>query len=393
MASKLTIAAINGVQIPAGKVETKLWDGAVPGLAMRCFSSGGRTWVFRFREGGGGRSARIRTLKLGAWPAVSLAAARAAAQAHAGLIAQGHDPVATRQERRRAERSALGSLLAVDGVYERSLQARGVVKVKAVLRVLRRGLAKHMATDVAKLTRRDLVEAIEVLNDRPGARHDLRKHARGLLEWAANAGLVPANALAGYRLPPKTRAQRIEEASRRRALDDDAIIAVWKAADRHGQFGAMVRFMLLTAMRRGEVAGLRRDQILDDRIVLPAATTKTGGAHEIPLTDLMRDVITRQPATTSPLLFPSSQTGGVFVGLAYPKAQLVANANIGPFTLHDLRRTCRTLMSRLGVPENIAELAIGHVRTGLIGVYDRDQQWVARVDAFTKVSEHISQLI
>ncbi len=61
MAEKLTIAMINAAEIPPGKAEIKLWDGAVNGLCLRCFASGGRSWVYRYREGPGGRSAKIRS--------------------------------------------------------------------------------------------------------------------------------------------------------------------------------------------------------------------------------------------------------------------------------------------------------------------------------------------
>jgi len=77
MAEKLTIAKINAVRFREGDGEIKLWDGAVSGLCLRCFPAGGRTWAYRYREGSGGRSAKIRTLRLGSWPAVSIDAARA----------------------------------------------------------------------------------------------------------------------------------------------------------------------------------------------------------------------------------------------------------------------------------------------------------------------------
>ena len=52
--------------------------------------------------------------------------------------------------------------------------------------------------------------------------------------------------------------------------------------------------------------------------------------------------------------------------------RLVKAAGTEPFSLHDLRRTCRTLMSRCGMDDLIAELAIGHARIGLVGVYNKD---------------------
>ena len=53
----------------------------------------------------------------------------------------------------------------------------------------------------------------------------------------------------------------------------------------------------------------------------------------------------------------------------------------------------RTLMSRLGVAEDIAELAIGHQRADLVARYNKDAAWQARVEAFEKVSAHISGLL
>jgi integrase len=106
----------------------------------------------------------------------------------------------------------------------------------------------------------------------------------------------------------------------------------------------------------------------------------------------MRSVIAGEPVTTSPLVFPSSKTGGRIKGWTKLVAKLRLASGVN-FTLHDLRRTARTLMSRLGVAEDIAELAIGHVRDDLVRRYNKDQAWESRRDAFTKVSEHIAALL
>jgi HEPN domain-containing protein len=63
------------------------------------------------------------------------------------------------------------------------------------------------------------------------------------------------------------------------------------------------------------------------------------------------------------------------------------------FRLHDLRRTARTLMSQLGVAEDIAELAIDHVRADLIARYNKDEAWPGRRDAFARVSAYVATLI
>src|SRR5262245_44880702 len=261
---------------------------------------------------------------------------------------------------------------------------------------LRRGLARLMGKDVAAITRADFVTANVAIEDqgKPGAAADLRKFARTFCEWAVHRGLAPANVLAGLRQSKTTRAERLARQARKpRALADHEIIAVWNAADGRGAFGNIIRLLLLTGARRSEIAKLSRERMLSDRLVLPPTHTKMGEKHEVPLTDLMRAVIAAQPATVSTLLFASEKTGRASQRLGEVGHRPAARAAGVTFTPHDLRRTCRTLMSRLGVEHDIAELAIGHKRTGLDRLYNFDQAWQLRCDAFAKVSDHVAALL
>ena len=135
-------------------------------------------------------------------------------------MAKGGDPAQARHEKRRREKATLGALLAVDGPYERSLRDRGVVSVNDIMFRLRRGLMPLMQANIARLTRLEWIETFDRLRGFPGAQTELRKSVRTLLEWTTNSGLTPANVMAGYRRPPKTRTQKIEAAAKRRELRD-----------------------------------------------------------------------------------------------------------------------------------------------------------------------------
>ena len=75
-----------------------------------------------------------------------------------------------------------------------------------------------------------------------------------------------------------------------------------------------------------------------------------GVGHEVPLTPLMLAVVEAQPRTTSPLVFPPARhtDNGQITGWAYLVDRAVKASNVS-FKLHDLRRSCRSLMSRLNV--------------------------------------------
>jgi integrase len=389
--SKIEKAVRAGV--PVGKTHVVLWDSAPVGLGLKIRASGSASWVYQFRPKGVGRSEAARTLTLGSWRSVTLDAARAAAMAKAGEVALGKDPAAERRSERTRERRIVSRAL---DEFELAIKRRRLVNVATIMSTLRRGLAPLAMREINALTRADLVDRIDALEveGKPGAATDLRKHARSLLEWAVSKGLARYNVLAGLRRPRASRAERLENDDKTRALSDAEIAALWASAGSLGPFGGLLRLGLLTAMRRSELAKLRWADVHDDRIVIKPPVAKTGARHEVPITAAMRAVLTAQARDTSGLVFPSRRrrAQAQLSGWTQLVAAAVKHSGVD-FRLHDLRRSVRTVLSRCGVSEEIAELAIGHARRGLIGVYNKDEAWRARVDAFERVSEHVARVV
>ena len=393
MTRKLTEIAVKEARVPTTG-QTMIWDSSVTGFAVRVLPGGSRTFWYQYRTPGG-RSGTNRMVRIGTYPETSVANARKRALDFAGQVVRGQDPAAQRAEAKRRDSSTLRTLFAEGGPYQHDLERRGIVNRKVVLSGLNRGLHRLLSKDIADLTRRDFVSAISALEaaGKPGAAGELRKYSSTFLEWCVSTGRASHNVLAGLRRPKRSRAERLAAAANGgTALTDDRVRKLWQTAGDFGAFGALVRLALLTGARRGELAGLERSHLLADRLVVVPEHAKTGAQHEVPLTPLMRAVIAGEPITTAPLVFPSSKTGGRIKGWTKLVAKLQQVSGVD-FRLHDLRRTARTLMSRLGVAEDIAELAIGHVRVDLIARYNKDQAWEGRCDAFARVSTHVESLI
>ena len=62
------------------------------------------------------------------------------------------------------------------------------------------------------------------------------------------------------------------------------------------------------------------------------------------------------------------------------------------FDLHDLRRSMRTGLSRLGVSTETAELALGHARTELEAIFNRDDAAISLLAAFDRWGRHVTGL-
>jgi integrase len=255
-------------------------------------------------------------------------------------------------------------------------------------------MAGLLARDITTLTGADFAAIIDKLRakGRAGAADGFRTHTRAFLTWCVTeARVLTVNPLAGHRKERSTRADRIAKAERGRALTDADLKAVWQAADPTTTFGRLIRLYILTGCRRGEGAGLtwqmvdQRNRVLD----LPAMFVKQGRGHKVPITPQLANVLQGCIRDArSDLVFPSPRTGEEMNGWSKAVSGLCKASGVD-FTLHDLRRTFRTGLSRLGVDVDTAELALGHARADLEATYNRDDALDRLRAAFDKWGRHV----
>jgi hypothetical protein len=137
MGKKLTEAAVKRASVPKAGRQIMLWDGQIAGFGIRILPSGSKTFWFQYRPHGGGSS---RMIRIGPFPANSVAKARKIASTYAGKVAEGGNPAADRQAERMRDKATLRVLLAEDGPYQHELQRRRVVNINRAMSSLRRGL-------------------------------------------------------------------------------------------------------------------------------------------------------------------------------------------------------------------------------------------------------------
>jgi integrase len=79
--------------------------------------------------------------------------------------------------------------------------------------------------------------------------------------------------------------------------------------------------------------------------------------------------------------------------LAYFKVRFDRTVPLPNWTLHDLRRTARSLMARAGVSADVAERCLAHVIPGVRGVYDRHAYLEEKRDAFAKLAGLVQGIV
>jgi integrase len=183
-------------------------------------------------------------------------------------------------------------------------------------------------------------------------------------------------------------------------LTDSELRLVWFAADREApKARAFIRLLTLTAAREAEVAGVTVGEInlAAARWVIPAARAKNRQALTVPLCGLalaeLRAVWPTAPKDSTWHLLGKSGTAP-FSGFSNVKERLDAATDLEPWRLHDLRRTARTGMTRLGVPRDHAEAAINHIsgRSALERTYDRHGYADEVIAALERWQTHVAGL-
>lgn len=171
---------------------------------------------------------------------------------------------------------------------------------------------------------------------------------------------------------PGMRRTNPKQRARKRILNDDEIRALWKACDDAGTFGALIKTLLLTAQRREKVATMRWADVANGVWNIPAEAREKSNAGTLQLPQMALDVIDKQPKIEgNPYVF-AGRGRAAFNSFSQRKEELDAKLkSMAPWTLHDLRRTSKTLMSRAGVSSDHSERVLGHVIGGVKGIYDR----------------------
>jgi integrase len=361
-------------------VQTDFYDAGSPGLALRVSRSGRKTWTLFYSWAG-----ERKRMTLGTYPATSLASARTRADEVRAAVEAGKDPQSIFSAPATLQ-SICDDWLAREGAGLRT----SVVRQQTLARLVYPALGSR---PIASLRRSDVITLCDDIEATSGAAMADKTLAflRRAFNWYAlrNEDFVS----------PIVRGMSRDRAlPRARILTDDELRVIWRTAETFGTFGRLVRFLLLTAARRTEAAAMPWTEITDGEWLLPARRNKTKLDLVRPLSPTALAVL---GTPSGAYVFPNGRNGhGPLRGYgalkeAFDAAVTAANGGVPlePWTLHDCRRTARSLMSRAGVPTDHAEQCLGHVIGGIRGIYDRHSYRDEKAAALTALAALITSIV
>jgi integrase len=406
MAKALTVKRIEAVHPASSRKEIP--DGLLVGLYLIVQSSGARSFAIRFRHAG-----RPRKLTLGAYPAISLEAARDLGSKALRVAAEGRDPATEKQAaKREAKRHAaeeirgkrdLFEVVAREFIHRHAMKNTREASWRETARILgfkpdpdnagqllvvepRKGkpptvLQLWSGRKVQEITKRDVITLLDTVRDRAPVMANRNLAAvRKLFNWCLVRDVIHASPCTLVEPPAPER-------SRDRILSDDELRLVWNAASGDAwPFGPLVKLLILTGQRLNEVGGMRWDELdLANKIwTLPAERVKNGNRHEVPMSDDAIAVLSALPRikTSKGFVFALRRDAAVS-GFSRAKDRIDAAVEASlidgakppeHWTFHDLRRTMASGMARIGIQLPVIEKVLNHTSgsfRGIVGVYQR----------------------
>lgn len=412
MSNRLTFKAVENIK--PGNVRREVPDGEIRGMYLAVQPSGAKSYVLRYRHAGKPRKLTIGAAEMGLGEARKLAASARAA------IAAGRDPqgekaagkIAAKEAVREAGRAKRDSIEAVVAEFVEKHVRRS--NKPSTAREYERLLEKEIVEPwrgrrLADVSRRDVNMLLDDIVSRgaPVASNRILAVLRKFCKWAVSREIIEHSPCDGVMA-------RSPETPRDRVLDDRELRLVWKAADTLGwPYGAIVRLLVLTGQRRGEVVGMRWNEIDFEKKLwsLPSSRTKNKRSHVLPLSSAAIDILKklRPIENDAGLVFPARASRGEKAGpvSAHSKAKARLDAAIAelvepdnsaplaPWGLHDLRRSCASGLARLGVDLHVIERCLNHVSgsfAGIVGVYQRHRFEDAMARAMDVWGAHVERL-
>lgn len=374
------------------------------GLSARVSPKGKITYSMRYYYNN-----NRKRLDLGSYPLMSLKEARAENQRLRKKLEQGHDPKVVRQ----LEKQSIVAAKSLEGLFDLWYESYCVKNKKGHFEI-KRSFVIHVFPEIGKLPAEKItlhawLDILEKLSETtPAIAERILVNAKQMLKFAVKRKLIPANPLSDIYAKEDL---QIKKRSVDRNLSDEEIRMVWLAIDRSRttpKNKLFVKLCLIYGCRNGELRQSEKDHFDFDKKVwtIPPENHKLGKSTGKPLLRPITPTIEGylkeafELSAGSKYVFTndgSDEVMGARAPLAIPYnimqyLRRKESFEIEHFSMHDLRRTCRSNLSSI-TEFHLAEIMLGHSIGRIVQTYDQYDYLKEQAEAYEKWCKRIFEIV
>ncbi|WP_246534460.1 tyrosine-type recombinase/integrase [Aliiroseovarius lamellibrachiae] len=348
---------------PATAKRYEVRDQKVNGLHVRVSTTGAKVFYTMVRPNGS-----RRRIKIGPYPAVSLADARRRAMEIARDVELGEfeKPSAVSE----ASAETLGEMIPKFIELHAKPNTKDWKRTESVLHKFD-GLKDR---PIDQIKRQDVTKVLDdiIANGTPYRANRALSAIKKLMNWCVMRGDIETSPVALLRPPTR-------EVQRDRVLNDDEIRAIWRQAENEDYpFGPFLKLLMMTGQRRAEVSDMRWSELnLDEGIwELPASRVKNARLHIVPLPPQAVNILrSLHRFLDSDFVFTTTGRSAISgFGRLKERLETILPENTPDWRFHDFRRTASTGMAKIGVMPHVIDAVTNHksgVVSGVGATYNR----------------------
>lgn len=370
------------------------------GLRLVANKSGSKTWIYRYRNVEG----RLRQIKLGEYPSMSLAEARSALLGQRAIRNEHGDPREFKQAKKETQRTVneqkrrqgyLVSQMVEHYLSEHISHHRAHKGQAECRRMLEADVIPELgAMSVLSVKRSHVHELIQKIAKRaPRIACMVKVELHGAFEHAIAAGRVDmdyVNPTFGVKTPKMK--------ARTRAFTDAELVQFlsWLPGSKlSAAMKDVLYLMLFTGCRGGEIVSIEWKNIDLGRAELFFPTTKNGTPHTVYLSKQAVLLISKIEKSETGYLFPSSASRKAPIrqhAIVWQVSKYGLESGLQHWTSHDLRRSVGTGLARLGCSRVVQDRILNHVDSSISGIYDRHSYDAESKDWWQRWADHLENL-
>lgn len=416
----LTDRKIERIELPAPSKRSEMRDPQTPGLFVKVTSTGVKTWMLDYAVLG-----KRSRKKIGDARVMSVDDAREKARDYLKVAEQSVDPLEAEKQRQLQEirQKALSEANSFAAVRTEFLASYKGSRKKEIKKRTREEYRRYLEIEfnhwdgrpINSITSQDAKTALRKILDR-GATTAVNRALASLkvmFGWAVEEEIIEHSPVAGIKKPGKEKDHH--DALKSRFLTADELKAIWAACPPGNTYGDIIRMLILTGQRVGEVTKMRWQDI--QKRAVPSLNGETaevtvwripGGVDGYTKNQIAHDVYLPASALKiidgcdilkgNDFVFHGRRHGKPFNGFSKAKTELDQACGISDWTVHDIRRTFVTMLNDdpLRIRSEVVEAIVNHVsghKSGVAGIYNRATYNEERRQAMDAWGRYIEKIV
>lgn len=349
--------------------DTEIYDSKVSGLAIRIYTNGTKSFVYRFKFNG-----QSKRYTIGKYPKITLNKARETAKDLYAQIRLGANPITEKKKKEEIERSP--SFRELKNEYiAKHIPTMKESTANEFKRIIAKELSSLFSYKLNQITKKQFLRILDkkaYSEKHPTQANQIKIVLSSMYSFGVSRDFIESNPILSIPTYKSGKNQR------NRFYDEREIKIIWnEIISMPSPTKEAFQILFLLGQRKGETLKMRwKDIDHSNRVwTIPSHIAKNGTEHQIPLTNYVFDILKGLESKSEYVFYSPVNSNKPIQSIKRQTKRVKDNSGIDDFRVHDIRRTVATFLAKLGTDRTTIGKILNHKGisgdNSITAIYDR----------------------